>query len=307
MPTILIGESRFSEVARAMLEAVGTVVPFERFDEELPQADAIVVGLELELRRDFFERAPRLRVIGTRTSQLRHIDVEEAAQREIVILSIASEEAPLRDTTSTAEETFALLLALVRNVPWAFDAVKEGRWERARYGGHELRGRTIGLVGYGRLGRMTAGYARAFGMKVIAYDPSADVDDAEAVALDELLRRSDIVSIHCTFDETTRSLLGADELALMPEHAVLVNTARGEIVDEAALLDALERRRIAGAAVDTLADERPDGSHLADHPLVRYARSHENLIILPHLGGATVEATERTQLLISKKVAEHLR
>ena len=194
----------------------------------------------------------------------------------------------------------------MRNLPWAFDALKEERWERARYGGRELARKTIGLVGYGRLGRMVAGYARAFDMDVLAHDPYVEVEDAEAVSLDDLLRRADVVSIHCTFDETTRGLIGARELALVRPSAVLVNTARGEIVDEAALLAALEQGRLAGAAVDTLAGERPDGSHLRDNPLVRYARGHENLIVLPHLGGATVEATERTQLHIARRLAAFL-
>ena len=307
MPTILLGESHFCDAAVAELEAVGEVVGFERFHAELPRADAIVVGLELMVDRALLDLAPRLRVIATRTSQLRHIDVDEATGRAIAILRIEPDDPVLRETTSTAEETFALLLALVRHVPWAFDAVKGERWERTRYGGRELQGKTIGLVGYGRLGRMVAGYARAFGMEVVAHDPAAPTDGVEAVTLEELLERADVVSIHCTFDDTTRGLLGADELALLRPGAVVVNTARAEIVDEAALLDALAQGRIAGAAVDTLAGERTDGTHLVDHPLVRYARTHENLIILPHLGGATVEAMERTQISISRKLAEHFR
>lgn len=306
MPTILIAESRFSDEARAALERVGEVVPFERFEEELPRADAIVAGLEVELDRSVLDRALRLRVIATRTSQLRHVDVEEARRRGIEVLRIEPDDPLLRATTSTAEETFALLLALVRNVPWAFDSVKDERWERSRYGGHELAGKTIGLVGYGRLGRMVAGYARAFGMDVVAYDPHVEVEDAEAVSLDELLGRADVVSIHCTFSEETRGLVGEPELALLKPSAVLVNTARGEIVDEAALLAALSEGRLAGAAVDTLAGERPDGSHLRDNPLVRYAREHENVIVLPHLGGATAEATERTQLHMAKRLAAFL-
>jgi len=121
MPTILIAESTFSEAARAELERVGDVVPFERFEEELPRADAIVAGLELELDGAMLGRAPRLRVIATRTSQLRHIDLEEAGRRGIEVLYIEPTDPLLRATSSTAEETFALALALVRNLPWAFD------------------------------------------------------------------------------------------------------------------------------------------------------------------------------------------
>lgn len=312
--TILLGESPVAPSAVAVLERAGTVVPFRdrtQFAERLPHADAVVVALQLHLDAALLASAERLRVIATRTSQLRHLDLEEAARRGITVLSIEPDAPPLRATSSTAEEAFALLLALVRNVPWAFDALKEERWERTRYGGRELRGKTIGLVGFGRLGRMTAGYALAFGMHVLAHDPYVAAAEiraagAEPAELEELLRASDVVSLHCTWSDETRGLIGARELGVMKQTAVLVNTARGEITDEAALLHALERRAIAGAAVDTLAGELPDGSHLSGHPLVRYARKHENLIVLPHLGGATVEATERTQVFICERLVRWL-
>jgi D-3-phosphoglycerate dehydrogenase len=313
-PTILLGETPIAPSALAALERVGDVAAYDgpgRFTERLPEADAVVVALNLRLDAALLARAERLRVIATRTSQLRHLDLEEAARRGIAVLSIESDAQPLRETSSTAEEALALLLALVRNVPWAFDALKREHWERVRYGGRELRGKTIGLVGFGRLGRMTAGFAAAFGMRVVAHDPHVAAEEirgggAEPAELDELLRASDVVSLHCTWSDETRGLIGARELGLMKPGAVLVNTARGEITDEAALLDALERGTIAGAAVDTLAGELPDGSHLHGNPLVRYAREHENLIVLPHLGGATVEATERTQIFICERLAEWL-
>ena len=309
MTTILLAESRFAPAARMELEAIGEVVPFDRFEAELPRAEAIVVGLELELDRTVLDRAPRLRVIATRTSQLRHIDVAETRRRGIEVLRIDPDDPVLRETSSTAELTLALLLGLVRKLPWAFDALKAARWAPARgdYGGNELRGKTLGVVGYGRLGRMVAAYAKALAMEVVAHDPYVDVDDVEPVSLEELLKRSHAISVHCSFTEETRGLIGADELAVARPGAVLVNTARGEIVDEAALLEALRSGRLAGAAVDTIAGERSDGSHLRDHPLVRHAREHENLIVLPHLGGATAEATERTQIRISRKLADHLR
>ena len=313
-PTILLGEPDVAPAARAALERVGEVVDFggrADFAQRLPLADAIVVGLELRLDAHLLARAERLRAIATRTSQLRHLDLTEVERRGIAVLSIEPGAGPLRETTSTAEAAFALLLGLLRNLPWAFDAIKAERWERVRYGGHELRGRTIGLVGFGRLGRMVAGYATSFGMRVLAHDPYVAAAEiaaagAEPVTLDALLGDSDVVSIHCTWSDETRGLIGARELGLMRPTAVLVNTARGEITDEAALLDALERGAIAGAAVDTLADERPDGSHLVGNPLVGYAREHENLIVLPHLGGATVEATARTQLFICERLAAWL-
>jgi D-3-phosphoglycerate dehydrogenase len=313
-PVILLGESHVAESARSVLADAGEVLDFESraaFTKRLPLADAVVVGLEVLLTRDLLVRAERLRVIASRTSQLRHIDLDETQRRGIAVLSIDPQDPVMQGTTSTAELTFALLLALVRNVPWAFDAIKAGRWDRFGYGGRELQGKALGIVGFGRLGRMVAGYAHAFGMHVAAHDRDEKRAEiaafpAEPVSLDELLDRSDIVSIHCTWSDETRGLIGAGELERMRPGAVLVNTARGEIVDEAALLHALESGRLGGAAIDTLAGEEPDGSHIVDNPLVDYARTHDNLIIVPHLGGATVEATERTQRYIGEKLSAWL-
>jgi D-3-phosphoglycerate dehydrogenase len=296
---ILLAEP-FADAARRVLADVGEVVDWD--EARVGEAEAVVTGLELHVRKPLLDRMPKLRVIASRTSQLRHLDLDEAKRRGIEVLWIEADAPALQETTSTAEETFALLLALVRNVPWAFDALKDERWERRRYGGHELKGKTLGVIGYGRLGRMVADYARAFGMRVLVNDPGED-----GIPLDELLRESDVVSLHCTYDDSTRGLLGEEEFRSMKPTSYFVNTARGEITDERALLKALEERWIAGAAVDTLADEEPDGSHLRRNPLVEYARANENLIVLPHLGGATAEATERTQVYIAEKLADWLR
>lgn len=304
---ILIAESTFAPSARLVLERAGTVLDFgspEMFRERLPDADAVVAGLEVRFDRDLLAQAGRLRVIASRTSQLRHVDLDAAAARGVEVIFIDPKDPLLQETSSTAEEAFALLLALARNLPWAFESAKRGEWKRMRYGGTELRGKTLGIIGFGRLGRMVAGYANAFGMHVLAHDPY--VDDATA-SLEELLRDSDAISVHCTFDDSTTGLLGRAEFAAMKEGALFVNTARGEITDETALLEALESGRLGGAAVDTLAGELPDGAHLAGNALVEYAKTHENLIVVPHLGGSTREATERTQVYIAERLVARLR
>lgn len=307
-PVIQLAEEPFAASARSILGAAGEVVSRDRLEEELPNAEAIVCGLQLILDQSLLERAPGLRVIASRTSQLRHVDLEETRRRGIDVLWIDPRSPLLQGTTSTAEAAWALALALVRNIPWAHASVVEERWERVRYGGHELAGSTLGIVGLGRLGTMVASYGLAFGMDVIATDPNAPAaaTGVRLVELDELLDRSDVVSIHCTWSEDTRDLIGRRELALMKPNAFLVNTARGEIVNESALLEALREGQISGAAIDTLTGELPDGSHVIGHPLVTYAMEHQNLIILPHLGGATAEATERTQVYISERLVAWL-
>jgi len=313
-PTILVAEPVLAPRARAVLEQAGRVLDFESrasFDRRVAEADAILAGLEVRFDRALLERATRLRLLASRTSQLRHIDLEAATRLGVEVVFIDPADPVLQETSSTAEEAFALLLALARNVPWAFESTRRGEWRRMHYGGVELRGKTLGIVGFGRLGRMVAGYAAAFGMRVLVNDPYVDaavIDAAGAspVTLEALLGESDAVSLHCTYSAETEGLLGARELGLMKPGALLVNTARGEITDEAALLEALAGGRLGGAALDTLAGELADGSHLRDNPLVAYAAAHENLIVLPHLGGATREATERTQVYIAERLVERL-
>lgn len=313
--TILIAEREFSDRARALLARAGRVIPFgsrQEFMRNLSDAHAIVAGLEVKFDRATLARARVLRVLGTRTTQLRHIDLDFCRERGITVVNIRADSPVLKNTPSTAEEAMALMLALARRIPWAHASVTRGEWKRRAYGGNELKGKTLGLIGFGRLGRMVARYAMAFDMRVAAYDPRVEAGDMKKLgvrrmALMSLLRHADVVSLHSVYNEKTKGMLGREHFAAMKQTAFFINTARGEITDEAALCDALGKGMIAGAALDTLAGETPDGSHLKIHPLVAYACTHENLIILPHLGGATVEATERTQIAIAGMVVNALR
>ena len=310
MKTILLAEKEFSEKAIARLKNVGRVIPFgslRQFKNNLLYADVLLTALEVRLDASLLNRASKLRLIASRTTQLRYIDLDACARRGIRVINIKANSLVLRRTPSTAEEAMALILALVRNIPWAFDAIKREQWERHRYGGHEVYGKTLGLIGFGRLGRLVARYSRAFGMTVIASDPHVDVKTMQRygvhkVTLERLLRKSDIVSLHATYHAATMGMLAKKHFRMMRREAVFINTARGEMTDEIALHTALEHGWIAGAAVDTLAGESSDGAHLRQNLLVQYARRHENLIIVPHLGGATQEATQRTQEYISDLV-----
>lgn len=312
---ILLAEREFSGKAAEILARAGRVVPFgsrAEFMKNLPAADAVAAGLEIRFDRLTLATAKKLKVLGTRTTQLRHVDLDACREQGIAVVNIKAESPVLQDTPSTAEETMALMLSLMRRIPWAHASVLRGEWKRREYGGNELKGRTLGLIGFGRLGRMVAGYAAGFGMKVVAHDPHVRAEDMKKAGvrhmpLTALLKTADVVSVHSVYNEKTKGMLGAGHFAAMKPSAYFINTARGEITDEAALLDALKKKKIAGAAVDTLAGETPDGSHLKIHPLVRYARDHENLIIVPHLGGATHEATERTQEEIARLIVAQLR
>jgi D-3-phosphoglycerate dehydrogenase len=199
-----------------------------------------------------------------------------------------------------------LALALSRHIPRAAADVLDGRWDRGAFRGRELFGKTAGIVGVGRLGAIVANLFAAFGMRVIGYDPRPDFP-AEVVrvgSLAELFEQADLVSVHASYDATTHHLIDEAVLARARPNLVLVNTARSGLIDEAALLRALERGGIAGAALDVISGE-PDVT--AEHPLIRHARNHSNLLIVPHLGGNTFESFEKTETFLAERVASLLR
>lgn len=261
----------------------------------VPVADVLWVRLRNQIDEEVLNAATRLRVIVTNTTGLNHIDLEGARQRSIGVLSLQGEVGLLRTVRATAELTLGLILALVRRLPAAAAHVNAGGWDRYGFKGHDLYEKTAGIVGLGRLGRIVATYLQALGMHVLATTPEPEpAEDVTLVPLEELLRRADLVSVHVDLNPGTRGLIADREFATMKDGAWFVNTSRGEVVDEHALLDALERGTLAGAALDVLSGEPP--SNMPFHPLVRYAATHDNLILTPHIGGYTFESLAKTEL-----------
>jgi D-3-phosphoglycerate dehydrogenase len=253
--------------------------------------------------------APRLKIIVTPTTGLNHIDVEEARRRRIEVLSVRGETTFLEDVRATAEHTVALMLALLRHVPAAFAHVKSSGWNRDQFKGSELHEKTIGVIGYGRLGRIVARYLRAFDAHVLATDPNVDASlvapDVALVPLTQLLQEADLVTLHTNLCEKTRGLFGQAEFSTMKRGAWFINTSRGELVDESALLAALRSGQLGGAALDVLCEEHSDG--MGNNPLVVYAREHDNLVITPHIGGCTTESMEKTELFLAERLASGMR
>jgi D-3-phosphoglycerate dehydrogenase len=257
------------------------------------------------------DASSKLAFVVTPTTGLDHIDLEHAKRRGIEVISLRGESAFLEDVHSTAEHAFALLLALARKVPAAHEDVASGRWRREPFIGFELHGKRLGVLGAGRLGRKVAGYGLAFGMEARAHDTDASQvarapAGTKAVSLDELLSTSDVLSIHLPLNETTRGFVNAERLARMKSGALLVNTARGEIVDERALLAALENRHLAGAALDVLAGDAVwnDTGQPPAHPLIAYARAHDNLVLTPHIGGYALDSILKTRRFVAQRFAE---
>lgn len=304
-PRLLIAEPRdFSAEALALLRTAAEV----ELDESVPVARALadydVLWLRLGHRLDAaaLAAARRCRIVATPVTGLDHIDLVACAARGIRVLSLRGESMFLRRVRATAEHTLALALALLRRLPAAHSAVLQGQWDRDRWRGSELFEKTAGLIGMGRLGTITAGYLRALGMRVLGYDPRPDFPHEAAervVTLETLLAQSDLISVHVSYGPDTHHLLGAAQLALLKPGAVLINTARGGVVEGAALLAALRSGRLAGAALDVLEGEPEIGP---DHPLVAYARQHDNLVLTPHLGGNTRESFVKTEVFLAGKV-----
>lgn len=259
-------------------------------------ADALIVRSGVKADAGLIQKGGRLKVIGRAGVGVDNIDVEAATRAGILVVN-----APEGNTNAAAEHTFGLILSAARNIPQAHSSLKAGRWEKAKYEGAELRGKTLAVVGLGRIGSTVARFASAFGMAVVAFDPYLPAERFEAAGvrraatLDEALSGADFVTLHTPM---TGRLIGERELALMKEGAVLVNTARGGLVDETALAEALRSGRLRAAACDVFVTEPVEPSS----PLL----AHENFIATPHLGASTREAKESVGAIIASKVKQAL-
>jgi len=258
--------------------------------------------------KEKMDRCPNLRIILSNTTCTPHIDVKAARERNIAVCSLAGEQEFLSTITATAEHTWGLILALLRHTPWSHAAVLSSEWNRFRFGGRAMLSRMVlGVVGLGRLGRMVANYGNAFGMKVIGYEPNSSSYTPAVLrttSLSELAELSDVLTLHVPGGDSTRYLINTEILSHMQPGALLINTSRGDVIDEMALLDALKRGHLGGAALDVLNGEFEPGFQPVNHPLVQYAISHDNLLITPHIGGSTLDAWAETQQRVIKKAIE---
>ena len=262
-------------------------------------ATALVVRSETKVTRKVIEAAKKLRVVGRAGVGVDNVDIEAATQHGTVVMNT-----PGGNTVTTAELSFAMLLALARKVPQAHASMTAGKWDRKLFQGLELAGKTLGVLGMGRIGSEVAKRAVAFGMRVIAYDPYLTEDRARAVgaefadSVDEVYRVADFITIHMPVTPETKHMLNAAAFAKMKPGVRLVNCARGEIVVEADLLAALQSGKVAGAALDVFATEPLP----ADHPY----RQQPNLILTPHLGASTAEAQEKCGIEVAEVIAGYL-
>jgi D-3-phosphoglycerate dehydrogenase len=277
---------------------VHKAMPVAELVRVIPPYDAVLIRSGTQITSEVIDAARSLRIIGRPGIGVDNVDLAAATRRGVVVMN-----SPGGNIISTAELTIGLLLSVARNLPQADASMKAEKWDRKSFAGVELHGKRIGVIGLGRIGREVASRCRALGMEVAAYDPfvSAAVADGLHVklySLDELLQGCDFLTMHTTLTKDTRHLLGKEALARVKPGVRIVNAARGELVDDDALLAALESGRVAGAALDVHAREPPKDWRLARHPRV---------VATPHLGASTAEAQERVGTDIALQVRDFLK
>lgn len=267
------------------------------FHAELRDADALIVGLP-PVTRQAMENSPHLIIVARHGVGYDNIDVDAATDLGILVTNT-----PGVNSDAVAEFTFGLILALVRQIPHGWMEMKKGGWRQPQYWGMDLRGKTLGIIGLGRIGSRVSKLGVAFGMKILACDPY--ITDwnfrdagAEPVSRDQAISQADFLTLHIPLTEETRKMIGSRELAMMKPTAILINTARGGVVDDKALIKALDSGAIAGAAIDVFTEEPPKDRGLVEHPKV---------LPTPHLAGLTTEAMYRMYMGASEQVAYALR
>lgn len=271
----------------------------EELKKEIPAYDGLVIRSATKVTAEIIEAADKLKVVGRAGIGLDNVDIPAASKRGIVVMN-----APDGNATTAAEHAIAMMMALTRNIPQATASMKEGKWEKKRFMGREVTGKTLGIVGIGRIGGIVADRAKGLRMKVIAFDPHMPKDlvdklGVELVSLEELCKRSDYISVHVPFTKETKNMLSVKEFELMKKDAMFVDCARGGVVDEEALYQALSTGRIAGAALDVFAVEPTT----RETPLLGL----DNFTCTPHLGASTAEAQENVAVVIAEQMADYLK
>ncbi len=300
------------------LAALDVLRPFGQVDYAYPATrdgvlqiidrfDAVICDAGIRFDESMLARAKRLRLIATPSTGTDHLDKPAIERRGIEWISITREYQLIERFTATAEAAWMLLLACIRQLPFNFERALQGQigaFDRTNEP-PQLSGKTLGVIGCGRLGRMVARFGAAFQMRVLVCDiKTIDQPGVEQVDLDALLRQADVVSLHVHLEDSTRHLISREHIALMKPGVVLVNTARGDVIDEDALVDALESGHVAAAGLDVVHNEWDP--NIAQHRLHQYAGTHHNLIITPHIASACREPTIESRTFIANKVAQRL-
>ena len=278
---------------------INTGLAPEELKKIISQYDGLVIRSATKVTEEIIEAADNLKIVGRAGIGLDNVNIPEASKRGIVVMN-----APDGNSTTAAEHAISMMMSLSRKIPQATASMKAGKWEKKKFSGREVTGKTLGIVGIGRIGAIVADRAQGLRMKVIAFDPHMPKDlvdklGVELVSLDEMCQRADFISVHVPFTKETKNVLSSDQFKLMKKEAIVIDCARGGVVDEAALLKALQNNEIAGAALDVFAEEP---TNLDNCPLLTL----DNFICTPHLGASTAEAQENVAVAIAEQMSDYL-
>ena len=304
MPRVLVSDRLAEEGLRILQEAQGIEVDhrpeieMDELREVLPRYEALIVRSRTKVTAELLARADSLRVIGRAGIGVDNVDLVAATSLGVIVMNT-----PEGNTITTAEHAISLMMAVARRIPQAYASLKAGEWQRERFSGKELYHQVLGVVGLGNIGSIVADRGRGLGMRVIAFDPLVSKERAEQigatlVSLEDLLERADVITLHVPLTKETRGLIGRDAFARMKRGVLLVNAARGGIVDEEALLEAIDSGRVAGAALDVFEKEPLP----PDHPIL----ARDEIVVTPHLGAATGQAQLNVAVAVAEQVRDYL-
>lgn len=306
MHTIISGIESISQDVESVLKKVSTyelktIITKEQLIYALSSCDIFWFRLNHKLTKELLKES-KCKYIVCATTGLDHIDLEACIEYNITVISLKGEFEFLKEVRATAEHTISLLLTLIRKSKNAHSHVESGNWDRSLFKGVELYKKNVGIIGLGRLGKILADYYSVMGMNVFYYDikRQAEYENKYTAvkSIESLLNKIDILSIHLPYNALTHLILNDNNLSLLKDDAYIVNTSRGGVIDEQALLHLLSNKKVAGYATDVLFGE-PD---IINHPLVKFARNNSNVVITPHIGGNTFESIAKTELFVIQKL-----
>tara|TARA_Y100001935_G_scaffold254549_1_gene263956 strand:+ start:12962 stop:13915 length:954 start_codon:yes stop_codon:yes gene_type:complete len=276
---------------------------------ELENYDALIVRLSHKIDKQIIDAGRNLKVISSATTGLDHIDLKYAHEKNIKVLSLQGEYKFLNEVHATAEHTWALILALTRKICSSYESVKNNQWDRDNYKGTELKNSTLGIVGFGRIGKKISNYAIAFGMNVVVFNDKKIASNNKIIqerSLSRLLKKSDVLSIHVPLSDTTRNMFSMPQFKMMKKNSIIINTSRGEIINEIDLINAIKNKIIHGAALDVIHNESKFMSNI-NSEIIDFAKTNDRVVITPHIGGATYESMEKTEIFMANKLLEYFK
>lgn len=315
MKIVILESKDYSENALKKYNKLGEVEFFDTsnqtIEEVLKNADVVVVRLAHQLTADLLSQT-NISMIATPTTGLDHIDIPYTQEKNITVLSLKGETEFLNSISATPEHTLGLILASLRNTPQAHDHVKKGGWDRNLFKGFEVKNRTFGFYGCGRVAKLLGTYLQAMGAKIIAYDPLVSEEVMQAqhikkVNREEVFKKAQSLIILAPLNEETENSISIADFKLMQKGSQFINTARGQIINEDDLCTAVEMGIFSKVAVDVLAHERSGGQWIKKSPLWKLSQTHQNIIITPHIAGATYDSMHATEDFIADKVTRHLK